>query len=47
MAIINFNTERVEIKHWIEHISMKCIPRNMAEMERLREYEELMKMDKN
>jgi len=47
MASINFNTERVEIKHWIDHISMKSIPRNIAEMERLKEYEELMKMDKN
>lgn len=47
MASINFNTERIEIKHWIEHISMKSIPKNIAEMERLREYEELMKMDKN
>ena len=47
MASINFNTERAEIKHWIEHISMKSIPRNIAEMDRLKEYEELMKMDKN
>ena len=47
MASINFNNERSEIRHWIDEISMKSIPRNIAEMERLKEYEELMKMDKN
>ena len=47
MASINFNIERPEIKYQIDEISMKNIPKNHQEMERLKEYEELMKMDKN
>ena len=47
MASMNFNTERPEINHWIEEIAMQTIPKNIEEMERLKEYEELMKMDKN
>ena len=43
MDSINFNLERQEIKHWIDEIAMKNISTNIAEMERLKEYEELMK----
>ena len=37
---INFNTERPEIKAWTELISLKWIPTNDEEMERLKEFEE-------
>ena len=42
---INFNTERPEIKAWTELISLKQIPTNYEEMERLKEFEELHKLD--
>lgn len=42
---INFNTERPEIKAWTELISLKWIPTNDEEMERLKEFEELHKQD--
>ena len=42
---INFNTERPEIKAWTELISLKWIPTNTEEMERLKEFEELHKLD--
>lgn len=42
---INFNTERSEIKAWTELISLKWIPTNTEEMERLKEFEEMHKLD--
>lgn len=45
MDNINFNTERQEIKAWTELISLKWIPTNLEEMERLKEFEELHKLD--
>jgi hypothetical protein len=43
MDNINFNMERPEIKAWIEQLSLKWIPTNNEEMERLKEFEELHK----
>ena len=36
---------RPEIKAWTELISLKSIPTNLEEMERLKEYEELHKQE--
>jgi len=42
---VNLDTQRVEIKAWTELISLKWIPTNIEEMERLKEYEELYKQE--
>lgn len=42
---INFNTMRSEINAWTDKISLKNIPVNIKEMERLKEYEEMIKVE--
>jgi hypothetical protein len=42
---INLDTQRPEIKAWTELISLKWIPTNVEDMERLKEYEELHKLE--
>ena len=43
MHSIHFNIEKSEIKAWVEKISLKSMPVNIAEMQRLKEYEEIHK----
>jgi len=43
MHSIHFNIEKPEIKAWVEKISLKSMPVNIAEMERLKYYEEIHK----
>lgn len=43
MHSIHFNIEKPEIKAWVEKISLKSMPVNIAEMERLKYYEETHK----
>lgn len=45
MSMINFNRQRPEIEAWLDQIDLKNIPKNINEMERLREYEEHHKLD--
>jgi hypothetical protein len=45
MSMINFNRQRPEIQAWLDQIDLKNIPKNIQEMERLKEYEELHKLD--
>ena len=42
---INLDIQRPEIKAWTELISLKWIPTNIEEMERLKEHEELHKLE--
>jgi hypothetical protein len=45
MDSIKFNTERPEIKAWTDLINLNSIPTNKEEMERLKYYEELHKLE--
>ena len=40
---INFNTMRDEVTAWIDRISMKNVPQNLEEIDRLQAYEEMYK----
>lgn len=42
---IQFNLERPEIKAWSDLIALKSIPKNYEEMERLKFFEELHKLE--
>ena len=45
MDSIDFNMQRPEIEAQINQINLKTIPCNIEEMERLKEYEELHKLE--
>ena len=47
MDSLNLSHDKLEIKAWVDRINQKDIPTNFAEMTRLKEYEEIMKDDKN
>ena len=42
---VQLDTKRPEIRAWTELISMERIPLNIEEMKRLKEYEELHKLE--
>jgi len=45
MSMINFNRQRAEIEAWLDLIDLKTIPKNISEMERLKIYEEMHKLE--
>ena len=45
MDSIKFNKDRPEIKAWTDLINLNSIPTNKEEMERLKYYEELFKLE--
>lgn len=44
-SLSSFEINKPEIKAWLDHISMKQIPKNHEEIMRLQEYEDLHKQE--
>ena len=45
LDLINFNTQRPEIAAWLDKINLKNIPKNELEIERLKEFDELHRLE--
>lgn len=45
LDMINFNIQRPEIQAWLDRINLKCLPKNEQELERLKEFDELHRLD--